>query len=147
MLRFKIKTTSLHLLLYYDGDLDCSHSLNSILLVACMWQIALAGEPKMASFTHWQPWWHSSKCQSLVALGSSSVVSLHCYLWVVTLAEYNQALRRNSPRDSHRSSTGSYQTSKSQIFTSRTSCGQTIIRAILLQGVSRLVIPGCSAPK
>lgn len=130
MLRFKIRTTSLHLLLYYEGELDCSHGLNGILLVAFMWQIALAGEPKMASFTCWQPWWHSSKCQSRVALGSSSVVSLLCDLWVVILTEQDQALRRNSPRDSHRSSTAPYQTAKSQIFTSRTSCGQTKIRAI-----------------
>lgn len=129
ILRFKIRTTSLHLLLYCEGELDCSHGLNSILLVAFMWQIALAGEPKMASFTRWQPWWHSSKCQSRVALGSSSVVSLLCDLWVVKLTEQDQALRRNSTRDSHRSSTA-YQTSESQIFTSRTSCDQTKIRAI-----------------
>lgn len=120
MLRFKIRTTSLHLLLYDEGELDCSHGLNSILLVAFMWQIALAGEPKMASFTRWQPWWQSSKCQSRVALGSSSVASLLCDLWVVILTEQDQALRRNSPRDSHRNSTTPYQTSKSQIVTSRT---------------------------
>lgn len=138
MERFEIRTTTLHLLLYYKGVLDCSHNINSILLVAFMWQAGLDGKPKMASFTHWQPWWHSFEFLSRVALGSSAVVSLHGSLRVVILTEQNQALRRKSPRDSHRNSSASYQTPKSQVFTSKISCSQTKIRAIPIQRETNL---------